>query len=159
MINFYPDFINCTLDDVYSDYNRSATVSQVAGRLVSESKDCFVLRGELYMCNYFHCSNSTFFFTSIDFSGPPPSLPINCKGRRHILLIFIRISLSFFFQEERTVCNCCWIHVFVHMTFIHFVVESNFCTFCRITSFDCDIHILIVVEFGCFYGIFLFTQN
>lgn len=100
-----------------------------------------------------------FFYLDRFFRATHPSLPINCKGRRHMLFIFIRISLSFFFQEERTVCNCCWIHVFVHMTFIHFVVESNFCTFCRLTSFDCDIHILIVVEFGCFYGIFLFTQN
>ena len=33
MVNFYPDFINCTADTVYNrSYNRTATLSQVAGR-------------------------------------------------------------------------------------------------------------------------------
>ena len=33
MVNFYPDFINCTLDNVYGDDNRTASISQLAGQL------------------------------------------------------------------------------------------------------------------------------
>ncbi|KAK7109046.1 hypothetical protein V1264_013162 [Littorina saxatilis] len=33
MVNFYPDFINCTLDNVYGDDNRTASISQVADHL------------------------------------------------------------------------------------------------------------------------------
>ena len=33
MVNFYPDFINCTLDTVYGDDNRTASISQLAGQL------------------------------------------------------------------------------------------------------------------------------
>ena len=32
MLNVYPGFINCTLDTVYGDDNRTASIAQIAGR-------------------------------------------------------------------------------------------------------------------------------